>query len=177
MKVFAHGCNINFQKSVREMFVRDLQRLFDKAFAEHEHLLFGKIDLEKEKIILYGRLENIVFSEERDDCLFTYQLKNNPDKGEERQKLEELYLSHEACFDIVDERRGAIPYRVLYVTFMNEDSGDETTYFVADELAVSQPLACVAEFWQQVCELGREIDFEMFGCTGHDLSKHSCHCE
>lgn len=176
MKVFAHGCNINFQESVREMFVPDLKRLFDKAFAEHEHLLFGKIDLEKEEIVVYGHLKEIVFSEQNNDCLFTYQLKDNPDQGEERQKLEELYLSHEACFDIVDEKRGATPYGVFYVTFVNEDSGDETTYFIADEQGASEPLACVAEFWQQVHELGRNIDFEMFGCTAHDLN-NSCHSQ
>ncbi|MBA4601369.1 hypothetical protein [Thermoactinomyces mirandus] len=173
MKVFAHGCNINFQESVREMFVPDLKRLFEKALAESDQLLFGKIDLEKQEIIVYGRLKEIVFSEGKNDFVFTYQLQNCPENKEERQKLEELYLSHEACFDIVDEKRGTIPYRVLYVTFMNENSGDETTYFVADERGGSQPLACVAEFWQQVYELGRDIDFEMFGCTAHDLNRYS----
>ncbi|MGA8943468.1 MAG: hypothetical protein WB502_12270 [Thermoactinomyces sp.] len=177
MKVFAHGCNINFQESVREMFVPDLKRLFDKAFAEQERLLFGKIYLDKEEIVVYGYLKNIVFSEENNECLFTYQLKDRPGDREERQKLEELHLSHEACFDIVDEKQGTVPYQVLYVTFMEEDSGGETTYFVADDQRVTQPLSCVAEFWQQVCELGRDIDFEMFGCTAHDLNKHSCRCK
>ena len=177
MKVFAHGCNINFQESVREMVISDWQRLLNKMLNEQKKTLFGKIDLEAEEIKVYGRMESFRYDEEDNHCSFTYRWIHEPKQEEEKQKLEELYLSHEASFDIHDEQFGSIHYRVLYITFMDEETGKETTYFFADEESVTEPLACVAEFWRQVSELGRDIDFEMFGCSAYDINQKPCGCE
>ena len=177
MKVFAHGCNINFQESVREMVISDWKRLLDKMLDQQDKTLFGKIDLEAKEVRVYGRLESFDYDEEGNRCTFSFQWMDEPKQEEENQKLEDVYLSHEASFDIVDEQAGPVHYRVLYITFMDEETGDETTYFFADEESVSEPLACVAEFWQQVWELGRDIDFEMFGCSVYDINRKPCGCE
>jgi hypothetical protein len=81
-----------------------------------------------------------------------------------------LLLSQEACFDILDDQKGRLRYRVIYLTFI-EHEGGETTYFIADGQGVSNPLACVAEFWQQVYEVGRDVDFNLSGCS------KECGCE
>lgn len=49
MKVFAHGCNINFQESVREMVISDWKRLLDKMLDQQEKTLLGKSILKQKK--------------------------------------------------------------------------------------------------------------------------------
>jgi hypothetical protein len=163
MKVFTHGSNINFQCSAREITGSELERLIHEYQKEHPALLFGKIDLNQSEIYVYGTLKQAEINEDDDRCCFRYRSEQGD--GMEKHSFDQLLLSQEAHFDIIDEKKGRVFYRVLYITFMEEDTGKETSYFLADADGVSQPLACVAEFWQQVVEVGRDVDFTLSGCS------------
>ncbi|MBA4541715.1 MULTISPECIES: hypothetical protein [Thermoactinomyces] len=169
MKVFTHGSNINFACSAREMTGSELERLIHEYQQEYRELLFGKIDLEQSEIYVYGTLEEAVINEDGDRCRFRYRSEQG--EGMEEHPFDQLLLSQEAHFDIIDEKKGRTGYRVLYVTFLEDGEDRETSYFFADANGVSQPLACVAEFWQQVIDIGRDVDFTMTGCS------RECGCE
>ncbi|MBA4492933.1 hypothetical protein ACFO25_08410 [Paenactinomyces guangxiensis] len=171
MNAFSHGCVVNFQESVREMFASDLDRLINDLLKQSDAVLLGTIDLEKEELHLYGHARTIQFDEQTNRCEIVFTTMEEQPGETIRYSLEDLVISHEALFDIVDEGKGQVSYRVLYVTFANPESGQETTYFLADENAVSHPLACVAEFWQQVSEVGRDVDFNLSGCSAYDLNR------
>lgn len=81
MKVFAHGCNINFQESVREMVISDWKRLLDKMLDQQEKTLFGKIDLEAKEVRVYGRLERFDYDEEGNRCTFYFRWLDEPEAG------------------------------------------------------------------------------------------------
>jgi len=170
MKVFTHGSMVNFQASAREMFAEDLQRLFQERLREHSSILFGTIDLDQEVLNIYGTLIQAEISEDENRCVFTFSLSDGNEEKFVEQPFEELLISHEARFDILDEEKKQVEYSVLYVSFLSEETGEETTYFFADESGISHPLACVAQFWEQVHEVGRDTDFNVSGCAAHDLS-------
>ncbi|MFC7441346.1 hypothetical protein [Laceyella putida] len=176
MKSFTHGMLFNFQEAAREMFARDITRKVGDYLAEHPQSLFGTIDLGSGSIYVYGHLRQASFDEEADRCEFAYHSIEG-DRGTETLSYEELLISHEAGFDIVEDEGAPCYYDVLYVTFMDEATGKETTYFIADEQRVAQPLAYVGEYWQRVSEVGRDVDFQMSGCSKIDPTKGASCCE
>jgi hypothetical protein len=174
MKSFTHGMLFNFQEAAREMFARDINRKVNDYLAAYPQSLFGTIDLDSESIYVYGHLRQASFDEEADRCEFDYVAAEG-EQGVESCSYEELLITHEAGFDIIEEEDGSpLYYDVLYVTFMDDATGKETTYFIADEKRVNQPLAYVGEYWRQVSEVGRDIDFQMSGCSKVDLGKGPC---
>jgi hypothetical protein len=167
MKIFSHGSIVNFQPSAREMFPHDLERLLRHFIADTDSVLVGTIDLEVSEIRVYGRTKSVQFNEPLDRVTFIYAFLDKPDLHIVQHTIEELTISHEAMFDILDRGEQSIPYRVLYVTFAAEEQEKEVTYFFADEDMVQEPLAYVAEFWQQVIEVGRDVDFHRTGCAAN----------
>lgn len=163
MRVFPHGNVVNFQASIREMSAADLERLL-KRVIERATVLTGTIDADEGKLHLYGRMNDIEVSEPHDRFAIRFRTMEEDVDREEVRPFEQLSLSHEAHFDIEDSNRGTIRYSVYYVTFTGED-GKEETFFFADEKSVSRPLDCIAVFWDQVREVGRDADFESSGCT------------
>jgi hypothetical protein len=176
MKVFSHGCVVNFQESTREMFSSDLDRLINDLIRQTDEVLFGTVDLEKQEVRVFGHAKAVRLDEENNRCEMMFTLLEEAAAETIHHPFEDLLISHEALFDILDEVKGQVSYRVIYVTFADWKTDREITYFFADENAVTQPLACVAEFWQQVSEVGRDVDFSLSGCTAHDLNR-ICDCE
>lgn len=170
MRVFTHGSMVNFQASAREMYASDLHRLLQKRIQQNSSILFGTIDLNHEELKIYGTLIQSEISEENNRCAFTFSLIDQDQEETVKHTYEELLISHEACFDIMDDHKGQVEYNVLYVSFLDEKTGEETTYFFADEHSVTHPLACVAQFWEQVHEVGRNTDFNLTGCIAHEVS-------
>ncbi|SEM72198.1 hypothetical protein [Lihuaxuella thermophila] len=179
MKVFSHGCVVNFQESTREMFSSDLDRLINNLIRQTDQMLFGTVDLDKQEVRLFGHVQAIRLDEESDRCEMSFTLLEETGAETVVHSIEDLLISHEALFDILDDVKGQVSYRVVYLTFADGEGGGEITYFFADANAVTHPLACVAEFWQQVSEVGRDVDFNLSGCTAHDLNRtwKKCDCE
>lgn len=169
MRVFTHGSNVNFQTSAREMYASDLHRLLQRRLQESTSLLLGTLDLNRQELKIYGTLVQAEISEEKNQCSFTFSLMNQEGEQTIEHSYEELLISHEARFDIIDDQKGNVEYGVLYISFLNEQTGEETTYFFADEKEVSNPLACVVQFWEKVHEVGRDIDFNLTGCIAHKV--------
>jgi hypothetical protein len=167
MKIFSHGCIVNFQPSAREMFPHDLERLICHFLSDTDSVLVGTIDLEVSEIRVYGRAKSVQFNEPLDRVTFAYTFLDKPDLHVTQHAMRELVISHEAMFAILDRGEQPIPYRVLYVTFAEEEGGKEVTYFFAGEHTLEEPLAYVAEFWQQVTEVGRDVDFRLSGCAAN----------
>jgi hypothetical protein len=178
MKAFSHGCNVNFHETVREMYAHTLERVLQDFLNENSSVLFGTIDLEKTELRVYGTCQSASVNEKENRCSFSYVTPDG-EQGTAEHPFEELLISHEAMFDIIDDTFGQVTAHVLYITFDRSSAGDELTYFFARRDGVTEPLACVAEFWPLVKELGRDVDFNMTGCTAYDLSqiRKSCDCD
>lgn len=163
MRVFPHGNVVNFQASVREMFAADLERLLNRA-AEATSVLTGTIDAEEGKLHLYGRIRDVEIDEQEDRFAIRFRDMENQADREAVRSFAQLSVSHEAHFDIEEPDRGTIRYTVYYVTFTGEDGVEETFFFAGEEPA-SRPLDCVAAFWDQVRDVGRDTDFSSSGCA------------
>jgi hypothetical protein len=171
MKVFTHGSVVNFDRAAREMRPADLDRLLKRFREEHERILLGSINLTEGKIYLYGHLKSIQIDDSANRCEFVF----TPMEGQPREErilhtVDELEISHDACFDIEDDEQGVVQVQVAYVTFAEPETANEITYFLVDPDSCSDALACVAEFWGQVHEVGRDVDFRVTGCSAYDLS-------
>lgn len=171
MKVFSHGSIANFQASTREMFASDLERLIHHMIQRTDRVLVGTIHLDREELRIYGHVHSVKLDEEENQCKISFIPVEESDFAVIQHPFADLLISHEARFDIVDEEKGQVSYEVIYVTFEAPESGEEITYFFADEQGVSEPLACVAEFWQHVSVVGRDVDFNLSGCTAHEFSR------
>lgn len=168
--VFTHGSNVNFQESAREMFPEDLENLLNTYLARTDSLIVGTINTEKQELHQYGNVQAFTIDQDQFRCVFTpFQ---SPESMEISQSLENLLITHEAHFDVIDDQQGQVHVQVAYVTFDQIESG-ETTYFFADGQSIENPLPYVAAFWEKVSHVGRDIDFSLTGCKAHDLSKNS----
>jgi hypothetical protein len=167
-KVFTHGSMVDFQPSAREMFLPDLEKLMLQMIGQHEAILFGTIDLTKEEITLFGHIKDVKADEEKGSFSFEFLPVEEQESDWISHASEDLLISHEAIFTILDENEREVKYRVLYATFL-EENGEEITYYMAPDRLVSHPLACVVEFWKKVHEVGRDIDFAESGCTAHEI--------
>jgi hypothetical protein len=167
MKVFPHGYVVNFQESAREMYPKDLDAKLKIAISQCENLMVGTISIPKQELHVFGTAESFDVLEEQD--LVHIRFRRQDGETEEREHpLSALIISHEARFDIQDPAKGTVPYTVLYVTFVDgEDTDEEITYFFTNPEAVTHPLDCVAEFWMQVHEVGRDVDFDEVGCAAN----------
>jgi hypothetical protein len=154
------------------MFAKDLNEIIRGYIEGKESVLFGTIDLDKEAIYVFGRAQQIDVDEQKNRFAVTYTQMEKPLAEKIEMPFENLEISHEALFDIIDEKQGQVQYRVIYVSFWNEDEKEEMTYFFADEYQVSHPLECVASFWEQVTNVGRDVDFTMTGCSAFDRKSH-----
>lgn len=155
MKIWPHGSNVNFQVSSREMTFTDIQSLFETYFSQSS-LLVGMIDPDKQKIGSYGLLSDWNLEEE--------QLRLSLDDGESvTLPLHHLTISHEAIFDVLDEKEDPLQLKVLYLSLYDSASEQENIYFFISEQQIAHPLAYGAQFWEQVKEIGRDMDLS--GCT------------
>lgn len=155
MRVFSHGSNVNFQSSSREMFFPDLEKLLNHKLQTAKQLIFGIINPNEEQIMVLGSLAQITLTEDR----HSFEMK------EEKVELdhEQFFLSQEAIFTIQDEQRGQLDVDVLYLTY-NQGTGEQI-YFFIDEETTTYPLSCVVQFYPQVKDVGRDVDFSLSGCT------------
>lgn len=170
MKIFTHGSMVDFQPSAREMFLPDLENLMLQMIREHDSILFGTIDLTKEEITLFGHIKDVKIDKEEGNFAIQFLSVEDHESDWIAYASEDLMISHEAIFTILDENDKEVKYRVLYVTFL-EENGEETTYYMAPEQKVTHPLACVVEFWKKVRDVGRDIDFTESGCTAQEIKK------
>lgn len=168
--VFTHGSVVNFQTSAREMYLEDLKILLNRFLSDTAALLLGTINLDRQELHQYGYVQSFHFDQE--DRLFrcSFIPFESSEVKEITQSITELQISHEAHFDVIDAKQGKLRYQVVYVTF-EDDNGKEITYFFADGKCVEDPLMYIATFWEQVSEVGRDVDFSMTGCQAHDISK------
>ncbi len=168
MRVFSHGSNVNFHQSTKEMFAPDLNRIIQSFKESTESLLFGSIDVTNEALYVFGRLQKIEIDESADLFSVSYQQMEDGINDHIERSFADLEISHEAIFDVIDEKKGRVQNRVIYVTFWDEEKNGEITYFFADEHRVSNPLECVVTFWEQVSNVGRDVDFNLTGCAAHE---------
>lgn len=158
MKVFSHGSNVNFQTSAREMFFSDLETLFEQKKEHSKKFVMGLLKPDKEQLVIYGlltrcNLDNTIHKFELEDEVIQWQ-------------QDDFLLSQEAAFTIEDERQGKVDYEILYLTY--EDEEGESVLFFMDESAVTHPLACVVQFYEQVKDVGRDVDFSLTGCSANE---------
>ncbi|MCH5583614.1 hypothetical protein MK805_01335 [Shimazuella sp. AN120528] len=158
MKVFSHGSNVNFQISAREMFFTDLESLLKRKKEQSGRFVMGLLKPDKEQLVVYGLLTRYNLN----DTEHTFELEDETIKWPQDQFL----LSQEAVFTIEDERQGQVDYDILYLTY--EDSEGESVLFFIDENNVTHPLACVVQFYEQVKEVGRDVDFSLTGCSANE---------
>lgn len=163
MKVFTHGSIVNFQESAREMFLADLEQLIVNYQEENKRMLFGTIDINKEELHVFGVMQQVHLNDKDNVCDWHFSLMD----GEEKtisHPLDSLQISHDAMFDLLDDAEQQVRYQVIYLTFNEDEDGQEVSYFLAKEGIVSDPLSCVVEFWQHVWEVGKDVDFTISGC-------------
>lgn len=165
MKVFTHGSNVNFQLSAREMYPADLEKVLSRYLHQAHKLLLGTIDLDRQELHQYGYVRTIQVDDQQFRC--TFMPFESTELSEVSYAIEDLQISHEGHFDVLDQQGEPFHYQVAYVTF--EDQGEEKTYFFAD-VDVENSLMYIATFWEQVHEVGRDTDFSMTGCRAHDLA-------
>jgi ADP-glucose pyrophosphorylase len=170
MKAITHASVVNFQPSAREMYSHDLDRRINEWIDQKESIFLGTINLEKEEIRLFGRVQKVKIDEEADQFAITFTPMEETNFQTIEHSFEEFFMSHEALFDLVDEQDRKTQNHVMYVTFDDPETKGEITYFFVDEHAPVEPLAIAAEFWQQVSEVGRDIDFNLTGCMAHEMN-------
>ncbi len=163
MRVFPHGNVVNFQASDREMFAADLERLLNRA-VKGASALTGTIDADEGKLLLYGRVREVVIDEQADRFAIRFRDMEDAADREAVRSFSRLSISHEAHFDIEDSDRGTVRYSVYYVTFEGEDE-EEETFFFAGEKPGARTLDCVVAFWEQVRDVGRDAHFASSGCA------------
>lgn len=156
---FAHGSNVNFQASTREMFFPDLTALLQQKKQQSERFVVGLLRADKEQIAVYGNLDSFILNED----VHIFRIDGEDELSFERKQF---LLSQEAIFTIEDERNGQIDVTVTYLTY--EEADGEIVVFLLDEAAVTHPLACVVQFYDQVKEVGRDVDFNVIGCTANE---------
>jgi len=158
MEVFSHGSNVNFQTSTREMFFSDLEELIQQKKKHSKSFVLGILKPAKEQIAVFGQLEDALLQ----DATHVFEI-----SGEDPITFAKntFFMSQEAIFTIDDERAGQIEYDVLYLTY--EDDDEETILFIMDETAVTHSLACVVQFYEQVKDVGRDVDFSLIGCSSN----------
>jgi len=167
MKVFPHGYVVNFQASAREMYPKDLDAKLKKAISQCGNLMAGTISIPRQALHVFGTAESFEVLEEQERVSLCFR-RQDGETEEREHPLSALLISHEARFDIHDPVKGTVPCTVLYVTFADgEDTDEEITYFFTDPEAVTHPLDCVAEFWLQVHEVGRDVNFDEVGCAAN----------
>ncbi|WP_028778713.1 hypothetical protein [Shimazuella kribbensis] len=158
MKVFAHGSNVNFQTSTREMFFTDLEALIQHQKDKSDQFIMGHLKHAKEQLAVYG----LLLKSSLNDSIHIFETEEETIEW----KQEQFYISQEAVFTIEDEREGKKDFTVIYLTY--EDDEGESVLFFMDETAVTHPLACVVQFYEQVKEIGRDVDFSLIGCTANE---------
>jgi hypothetical protein len=158
MTVFSHGSNVNFQTSTREMFFPDLEELIQQKMQDSSSFVVGMLKPDKEQIAVFGQLQAVSLQTD----VHTFELVEDEAIVYDQNTF---LISQEAVFTIDDERAGQVEYRVLYFTY--EVDGAETVLFFMDESAVTHPLACVVQFYEQVKDVGRDVDFSLVGCTAN----------
>jgi hypothetical protein len=158
MEVFAHGSNVNFQTSTREMFFTDLEKLIHYQKGQSKRFIMGHLKPAKEQLAVYGPL----LKSSLNDSIHIFETEEETIEW----KQEQFFISQEAVFTIEDEREGKTNFTVLYLTYEEEDG--ESVLFFMDETAVTHPLACVVQFYDQVKEVGRDVDFSLIGCTANE---------
>lgn len=173
MKVLTHGSNVNFHCSSKEMNFELLHALLLSKKEMSDILGIGILNHEQQQLQLLGDLSDIEIDEEKEIFEFSIiYLDEQENRCVETRRLntDDFYMSHEAVFDIYDERKGKVAYSVIYLTFW-DDNNKEITYFLADLKQVEHPLSCVVQFWEKVREVGRDVDFELTGCTANELKE------
>lgn len=157
VKVFSHGSNVNFQTSAREMFFSDLETLFEQKKEHSKQFVMGLLKPDKEQLLIYGLLTRCNL----DDSIHKFELEDEVIQWQP----DDFLLSQEAAFTIEDERQGKVDYEILYLTY--EEEGESVLFFM-DESAVTHPLACVVQFYEQVKDVGRDVDFSLTGCSANE---------
>jgi hypothetical protein len=162
MKVFSHGSNVNFQTSTREMFFPDLERLLQDKIQSADLFVLGMIHPTNEQLEVYGRLTKVSFT----DSVNFFVI-----EGEEEKPIlldaDQLLISQEAIFTIEDEKKGQVDVEVFYLTYKQDDY-TEVVYFAIDESSVTHPMACVVQLFEQVKDVGQDVDFSLTGCTANE---------
>lgn len=167
--IYTHGSNVNFQRSACEMTLSDLDQLLNEYLKNSEKLLLGTISLDTQEIHQFGYVQSVHMDSKKSQFVCSFIPMSSSEVQELTHPIDHLLISHEAHFDIIDEQQNTLRYQVAYVTF--EQSENELTYFFADAATVENPLAYVAAFWEQVTDVGRDVDFSMVGCSAHDFAK------
>lgn len=172
MRILTHATNINFHCSAKEMNFALLQALLQKRLEQNEYLSLGIIHDSQEKMQLLGTIDDIQIDEDKDEFHLTVSYLDDHENTHSEtiyHTTEEFQISHEAIFDIHDEKRGTISYCIIYLTFWSESG--EVTYFLANLEEVDHPLSCVVQFWEQVKDVGNDVDFELTGCTANEFKE------
>lgn len=149
----------------------DLEQLLQEYVAQTEQLLIGTIHLSKQELHQFGTVQTIRLNQTDGNFSCSFLPLQSSTVQQITHPLDSLLISHEAHFDVIDEQEETIRYKIAYVTFRDDKDSDEITYFFADGMKVAKPLAYVAAFWEQVSEVGRDVDFSLTGCTAHDFAK------
>ncbi|WP_044642241.1 hypothetical protein [Risungbinella massiliensis] len=173
MRILTHGSNINFHCSSKEMDFTKLHAFLESKIDETVHLSIGILQPEKERLEVLGDLRELHINELKEEFIFQVSYLD----GEDVQRSERIFhatedfiISHEAIFDIHDEKNGTVSYAIQYLTFWGEN-GEEITYFLVDMLSVEHPLACVVQFWDKVKDVGRDVDFTITGCAANEYQE------
>lgn len=175
MKIFGHGRNHNYHTSTIEMNPEHLVPLVRSYLEPTAPLLFGKLDYDQMEIYTLGHLKEFEVKKDANVLAFSFTLLQEPKTDFIYQSIDELFITNEGIFDLIIQNENGedkqVEYRVLYFTWLDEETGDEATYFFARDEIVPEPLACVGEFWPLVYEVGRDVDFMVTGCQANEMKE------
>lgn len=175
MKTFGHGSNLNGHISTIEMTATSFVPRVEAYLESSSGALFGKLDFDQSEIYTYGLLKSFEIQEKQDRVNFIFETLQDQKMELLTENYQDLYLTHEGVFDLLfpneEEEDQEVEYKVLFFTWVNFKSGEEITYFIAPNNYVPEPLACVAEFWPLVSEIGRDVDFQKTGCHANEMKE------
>ncbi|SDY29447.1 hypothetical protein [Thermoactinomyces sp. DSM 45892] len=175
MKTFGYGSNLNGHMSTLEMVADTFIPRVNTYLEMYDEVLIGKLDFDQNKIYQYGLLKSFAINEEEDHVQFSFETLHEKSLQLLTENYQDLYLTHEGVFDLLftmdDHKDQQVEYKVLFLTWVDFHSGEEKTYFIAPNHIVPEPLACVAEFWPLVSEIGRDVDFQKTGCHANEMKE------
>lgn len=123
----------------------------------YQPVCFGTITVEPNAIYQYGYLQNIHVDEKKAQWTFVFLHAETDDEVRISVPLLGISLTHDIEFTIDDEQKGDVTYPVFYMNVAEKPREPSVTYYIGARDLVSNPLACIAEFYMRTHEIGKNL--------------------
>lgn len=126
---------------------------------------FGTISLELNAIYQYGRLRRIQLETNKAQWVFVFTHAETNEQMSVTVPYMGISLTHDVEYAVEDDEKGLVTYPVFYVTAAERPREQPTTYYIAAENLVSNPLDCIAEFYLRAHDVGKGMKLPNRSCA------------